>query len=73
MTEDQHRGLVIMSVLINFVDWLDRKQLLPRLSETERGKLVLKFLDAHSKGENYFMQAEQIAEILGEPFQGDSQ
>lgn len=63
----QQRGLMLISALINFVDWLDRERLLrPRLSDKERAKLVLKFFDAHQKGENYFLQAEQIVEILGE-------
>lgn len=72
MTEVERRGLTLISALINFVDWLDRKQLLPRLSEQERARLVLKFFDAHSTGENYFMQAEQIMEILGQPFSAEA-
>ena len=62
------RGLVVMSALINFVDWLDAEGVLVTNVEP-RTKLVLEFLDAHSEGETYFMQAEQVAEILGIPFQ----
>lgn len=68
MDTDQQRGLVIISALINFVDWLHAEDLIAVDNEQERARLVLKFLDAHSKGENYFMQAEQIAKILGSPF-----
>lgn len=65
------RGMVILSALINFVDWLDSEEIL-QLPEQERGELVKRFLDAHQTGENYFMQAEQIAEALGVPFEGES-
>lgn len=65
---DQQRGLVILSALINYTDWLDREGLLP-LSERQRGELVKRFLDAHQEGNNYFMQAEQIADALAVPFQ----
>lgn len=65
---DQLRGLTLISALINFVDWLDRGGLLKSLPERERARLVLQFFDAHQHGENYFLQAEQIMEILGEPF-----
>lgn len=60
------RGLVVMSALINFIDWLDREQYLD--SRQERGEIVKEFLDAHQDGQNYFMQAEQIADALGIPF-----
>ena len=66
---DQQRGLVIISALINFADWLNAEGLLDA-TEYDRGQLVLRFLAAHSAGENYFMQADQIAEMLGKPFQG---
>lgn len=65
---NEQRGLTLISALINFVDWLDAQGELC-VSEHDRGQLVLQFLAAHSKGENYFMQAEQIMEILGQPFQ----
>lgn len=65
---DEQRGLTLISALINFVDWLYSDGLLPVEDERERAQLVLKFFDAHAKGENYFMQAEQIMEILGQPF-----
>lgn len=66
------RGLMLISALINFVDWLDGEGLLKRLPDRERARLVLKFFDAHQPGENYFLQATQIAEILGEPFAKES-
>lgn len=65
--KDGQRGLVIMSALINFVDWLDAEGVVTT-TERGRGELVKRFLDAHQEGENYFMQAEQIANILGVPF-----
>ncbi len=67
----EQSGLMLISALINFVDWLDTQGVLvsnqpePRASRL-RAKLVKDFLAAHSEGENYLMQAEQIAEILGE-------
>lgn len=64
----RQRGLVIISVLINFIDWLNSEGVV-QLSERKRGELVKQFLDAHQEGENYFLQAEQVAEILGVPFQ----
>jgi hypothetical protein len=67
----RQRGLVIISALINFIDWLDAENVV-QLPEKQRAELVLQFLRAHNDGENYFMQAEQIAEILGQPFQEDS-
>lgn len=71
----EQRGLMIISALINFADWLDAQDLLVEqvsghANERPRAQLILDFLKAHSEGENYFMQAEQIAEILGAPFQG---
>lgn len=71
---DEKRGLVILSALINFVDWLNAQGVLvTNVSEPEaerlRGQLVLEFLKAHAESENYFMQADQIAEMLGAPFQ----
>lgn len=65
----EQRGLTLISALINFADWLHAEGLLTVNDERERAQLVLKFFDAHSEGENYFMQAEQIMEILGKPFQ----
>lgn len=65
-------GLMLISALINFADWLDSEGLLTELPEIERAQLVLKFFDAHQKGENYFMQAKQIMEILGQPFAKES-
>lgn len=67
MTNEQ-RGLMLISALINFADWLHAEGLLITSGERKRAQLVLKFFDAHSEGGNYFMQAEQIAEILGQPF-----
>lgn len=72
MTEDEQRGLTLISALINFVDWLHSKDLLAIEDERDRARLVLKFFDAHSEGENYFMQAEQIMEILGQPFSAEA-
>lgn len=68
LTPTEQRGLTLISALINFVDWLNREGLLRSLPDQERARLVLKFFDAHTKGENYFLQAERIMEILGEPF-----
>jgi hypothetical protein len=65
---NEQRGLMLISALINFADWLDSEGLLTELSETERAQLVLRFFDAHQKSKNYFMQAEQIVKILGKPF-----
>lgn len=72
-TEDttRQRGLVIISALINFIDWLDREGKLT-VPEAERGKLVMAFLSAHQDGTNYFMQAEQIAERLGAPLEDEA-
>ena len=72
----QQRGLVIMSALISFVDWLHAQGVLvTNVPEAEakqlRGKLVREFLASHSEGKNYFMRAEDIAERLGEPFQNE--
>lgn len=72
LSDDKQRGLTLISALINFVDWLDREGLLKSLSDRERARLVLQFFDAHQPGEHYFMQAEQIMEILGEPFAKES-
>lgn len=69
--QSQQRGLTLISALINFVDWLDSEGLLKPMPEQECAQLVLKFFDAHSRGQNYFMQAEQIMEILGAPFEGE--
>lgn len=67
--QQRQRGLTLISALINFVDWLYSDGLLSVEDERERAQLVLRFFDAHSRGENYFMQAEQIMEILSKPFQ----
>lgn len=68
----QQRGLVIISALLNYVDWLDSQgKMIPGISKHDRGQLVLQFLASHSEGQNYFMQADDIAKRLGEPFQGD--
>ena len=72
MTPEQNseqRGLTLISALINFADWLHAEGLLITSGERKRARLVLKFFDAHSEGESYFLQAEQIMEILGKPFQ----
>lgn len=69
MTTSEQRGLTLISALINFVDWLDREGLIDVPDETKRARLVTQFFDAHAKGENYFLQAEQIMEIIGAPFQ----
>lgn len=76
MADTTQRGLVIISVLLNFADWLDAQGVLvTNVSKSRaaqlRGELVKDFLAAHSEGENYFMQAEQIAERLAIPFEGD--
>lgn len=68
--QQEQRGLTLISALINFADWLHAEELLSVDDERERAQLVLRFFAAHSEGENYFMQAEQIMEILGTPFQG---
>lgn len=67
--QQEQRGLTLISALVNFADWLHAEGLLSVNDERERAQLVLKFFDAHSRGENYFMQADQIMEILGQPFQ----
>lgn len=64
----RERGLVIMSALLNFVDYLNAENIISQ-TETDRGQLVLRFLESHSNGENYFMCAEEIAERLCQPFQ----
>lgn len=69
MTDEQQRGLTLISALINFIDWLDREGLIDVPDEKKRAQLVTQFFDAHTKGEHYFLQAEQIMEILGVPFQ----
>lgn len=69
--QSQQRGLTLISALVNFADWLDSEGLLKSLPEQERARLVLKFFDVHTRGGNYFMQAEQIMEVLGTPFQGE--
>lgn len=62
----EQRGLVVMSALVNFVDWCDKPICL--LSKKERGKMVLDFLSQHSKEKNHFLQAESIAKRLAIPF-----
>lgn len=62
--EDQLRGLVIISALLNFVDWLNSQDYLTIYGEAERGKLVVSFLESHSKDKNYFLQASDIAKRL---------
>lgn len=64
----EQRGLVVMSALLNFVDWLDNSKGVIHLPEKERGALIVEFLESHSEGENYFKQAEEIAERLSGPF-----
>lgn len=59
-TETQQQGLVIISVLLNFGDWLD-------------GQCGFHdFLRGHSEGQNYFLQADDIAERLGVSFEDKS-
>jgi hypothetical protein len=70
---DTQRGLVIMSALLNFIDWLGTQGVLvtnvPEVeAEQLRGKLVLEFLKSHSESDGYFKQADDIAKRLGEPF-----
>jgi hypothetical protein len=66
LTHEQ-RGLVIISVLMNFVDWLDKENVIA-LSPKDRAGLVKLFLETHSGEKNYFLCAEDIAERLGVPF-----
>lgn len=67
LTEEEQRGLVIMSALLNFADWLaDEKILLA--NKSQRGQLVKRFLASHSEGKSYFLKAEDIAKRLGVPF-----
>lgn len=62
----RERGLVIISALLNFIDYLNSQGLMV-LPEEDRGETVLQFLGAHSDDQNYFMCAERIAEQLGIP------
>lgn len=75
MTKDSisDRGLVIISALLNFTDWMNKESKLSLMhySKKERGKLVREFLEAHSEGKNYFMCAEDIAKRLGVPFNAE--
>lgn len=65
----EERGLVILSCLLNFIDWLDiNEQTSIPFTKERRGELVLEFLTTHSKGTNYYLQAEDIAARLGVPF-----
>lgn len=63
---DAERGLVIMSALLNFVDYLNSQQLLI-IPEKTRGKLVIEFLEDHSDKRHCFRQATDIAARLGVP------
>jgi len=68
-SDQTKRGMVIMSALINFVDWLSATELYPfTIEEKDKGMLVREFLASHSEGKNYFMQAEDIASRLEVPF-----
>lgn len=65
--DNTQRGLVIISALLNFVDWLHTPGI-PIGNKRKRGELVKQFLASHSEGKNYFIQADDIAERLGVPF-----
>lgn len=67
-TENEQRGLVIISVLINFVDYLEKRRIITH-NETRRSELVREFLASHSNEKNYFMSADEIAKKLGVPFE----
>jgi hypothetical protein len=64
----EHRGLVIMSALVNFIDWLYDETDVIRSTESDGGQLVRQFLESHSDKRNYFVCADEITERLGEPF-----
>jgi hypothetical protein len=63
------RGLTIISVLLNFVDWVKVHPQL--LSEKERGKLVVEFLESHSTEKSHLLKAEDICKRLEIPFLGE--
>lgn len=64
----QNSGLIIISALLNFADYL-RDQHLLMVSEQGGGKLVMKFLDGHSHEKTYLKKGEDIAKRLGVPFE----
>lgn len=65
----EERGLVILSCLLNFIDWMDEHdQTRIPFTKEARGQFVLKFLSSHSNGKNYYLQANDIAARLGIPF-----
>ena len=65
---NQERGLVIISALLNFVDYLEKRSIITH-NEQRRGELIREFLESHSPENNYFMCAEDIAKRLGVPFE----
>lgn len=69
-TKQEQQGLMLISALINFTDWMasEKHPLVAGLSDMDRAMLVKDFFACHAEGESYFMQAEQIAKILGGPF-----
>lgn len=65
---DTERGLVIISALINFIDYLDEKnQTRIPFTKQKRGDIVLDFLQDHSDKRHCFKQASDIAARLGVP------
>lgn len=68
----RERGLVIMSALINFMDYLESQGILTDLSPKTKGKIIKEFLESHSSKRNYFLQAEDIAERLSIPFKNET-
>ena len=72
---NQQRGLVIISALLNFIDWLEAQDMLTvsPLAGQERAELVKLFLHLHSDKMGYFKQADEIAGRLGAPFEREWQ
>ncbi len=64
----QNSGLVIISAMLNFADYLRDKRLLI-VSEKGAGKLVKEFLEGHSSEKTYLKRGEDIAKRLGVPFE----
>ena len=65
---DAERGLVILSALVNFIDWMDGQDVtrMP-FTKQKRGEIVLEFLKDNSDGRHCFKQATDIAARLGVP------
>lgn len=70
MTPEEQNGLVIISALINFVDWMADEHIL-LANRHQRGEMVKRFLTSHSTDINYIKQADDIAKRLGVPFQSE--